>query len=138
MTDLELAWLAGLLEGEGCFDSHRNQPRIRLKMSDPDTIIRAATLMGAAWHPDRRSHETAARTGHRPLYVTALTGVRAIALMTLLLPHLSARRTQRVTSILTAWDMRDRPPMRPVPAGDALDVRSTNLRLVLAGAKRTG
>jgi hypothetical protein len=44
-TDLELAWLAGLLEGEGYFGYCGTQ-YVRLKMTDEDVILKAAVLCG--------------------------------------------------------------------------------------------
>lgn len=49
MTDSEAAWLAGILEGEGCFDFNQNSnrfPRIRIEMIDRDIIERVQKLCG--------------------------------------------------------------------------------------------
>jgi len=51
MTEAETAWLAGLLEGEGCFsvyDKGRRKPSIvvGLCMTDKDVVLRACDLMG--------------------------------------------------------------------------------------------
>lgn len=41
MDDIELGWLAGLLEGEGCFHVQRERwPRITLQMTDEDVVRR--------------------------------------------------------------------------------------------------
>jgi len=40
----DAAWLAGLLDGEGCFDAPRGNPRVRLKMTDFDIVFRVAAL----------------------------------------------------------------------------------------------
>ncbi len=57
MSLKDLAWLGGLLEGEGCFMIPKGSPRIALAMSDKDVVQRAARLMGlnvqAPCHPDR-------------------------------------------------------------------------------------
>ena len=51
MTDLESAWLAGLLEGEGYFQitkprhHHPTQVVIRLSMTDKDVVEKAAKLL---------------------------------------------------------------------------------------------
>ena len=48
MDSKDLYWLAGLLEGEGCFSSHRKSgyPSIVLQSSDKDIVKRAALLCG--------------------------------------------------------------------------------------------
>ena len=43
---IDIAWLAGLLEGEGCFRLDKGKyPIIRLGMGDEDVVVRAASLM---------------------------------------------------------------------------------------------
>jgi hypothetical protein len=97
MTPEQSAWLAGLLDGEGCFDAPRNNPRIRVKMSDHDVILRAADLMGASTHVER-----AWREGYKDLMVAQITGDRAVSVMRSVLPWLSARRTAKVLELITA------------------------------------
>lgn len=50
MNNEEIAWVAGILEGEGCFDFNdiylRNYPRVRLEMKDEDIIRRVHALIG--------------------------------------------------------------------------------------------
>lgn len=104
-TDLhreDAAWLAGLLDGEGCFDAPRGNPRIRVKMSDLDVVLRAADVMGASTH-----HE-AARPGHKPLLVAQLTGERAVGVMRAVLPWLGSRRSAKVTDLTLAYEARHR------------------------------
>lgn len=101
MTPEQAAWLAGLLDGEGCFDAPRNNPRIRVKMSDLDVILRAADLMGATTH-----REAARQPHHKPCMVAQITGDRAVAVMRAVLPHLGARRSQKATDIILAHAAR--------------------------------
>lgn len=51
MNDLELAWVAGLLEGEGCFTVKGNAGikrniAVRCQMTDKDVLDRLATFVG--------------------------------------------------------------------------------------------
>jgi hypothetical protein len=107
LSELQAAWLAGLLDGEGCFDAPRNNPRIRVKMTDLDVVLRAADLMGATTHMeyDRRPSVTGAP--HKPLMVAQITGAPALAVMRSILPWLSARRTARVLDLITAYAARE-------------------------------
>ncbi|WP_405061915.1 hypothetical protein OG474_09740 [Kribbella sp. NBC_01505] len=101
MTPEQAAWLAGLLDGEGCFDMTHSSPRLRVKMSDHDVIIRAATLMNARVHaePPRQPH-------HKPCLVAQIHGDSAVAVMRAVLPHLGARRTAKATEIILAHSNR--------------------------------
>lgn len=91
----DLVWLAGLLEGEGCFDAHRGRyPRIRLAMVDRDVVGRAATLMGSSIRVVYRTD------GRRPTFHTEISGERAAQIMETLLPYMGARRSARIAEIL--------------------------------------
>lgn len=100
---LDAAWLSGLLDGEGCFDAPRGNPRVRVKMSDFDIILRAAHLMDAKTHPETIP-------GRKPLLVAQVTGARAVAVLREILPFLGSRRTARATEIIVAFEFRDAKP----------------------------
>jgi hypothetical protein len=95
VNDADLVWLAGLLEGEGCFDLHRGRyPRIRLGMTDRDVVERAADLM-----------ETRVRIALHPAPIqaswhTETSGTNAVRLMRLLLPHMGTRRSAKIATVL--------------------------------------
>lgn len=93
----DAAWLAGLLDGEGCFDSPRGNPRVRVKMSDLDVVLRAADVMGATTY-----NENSWREDYKPLMVAQTTGDNAVAVMRAILPWLGSRRSAKVTEIITA------------------------------------
>ena len=101
LTSVQSAWLAGLLDGEGCFDNPRSNPRVRVKMSDHDVVLRAAELMDAKVHvePARQAH-------HKPCMVAQVHGDAAVAIMRAVLPHLGARRTEKATEIILAHSNR--------------------------------
>lgn len=96
-TTGDLFWLAGLLEGEGTFDLHKGRyPRIRLAMTDRDTVGRAATLMDAkirlSLHP----------LPYKATWHTEISGERAAEIMREVLPFMGARRSQKIAEILGA------------------------------------
>jgi hypothetical protein len=101
MTETELAWLAGLLEGEGTFTINyvkgkSDQPCIEVKMVDLDVIERACALMGRVSVYARKPDQT----GHQIQYRVRLRGKRAAHLMRQLLPHMGKRRQARIREIL--------------------------------------
>lgn len=131
MTDRDLFWLAGLLEGEGCFDLHRGRyPRIRLGMTDRDVVGRAATLLGGR-----------VRLTLRPAPVQAtwhveISGTKAAEMMRVILPYMGARRSAKIATILghahfpekvvrsasTPGPKITRPPALPMPTAPLGDV----------------
>ena len=97
MTEIELSWLAGLLEGEGCF-SHRKDrgvPVVEVKMTDLDVINRVAQLMGRTVTPI-----PAGREGYQPQYRARIQGEPARELMRLLKPYMGQRRAARIEELL--------------------------------------
>lgn len=107
MTQIDAAWLAGLLDGEGYFcwdkgkDSHYGSPRVRLGMTDRDVVERAAGLMGAK---SVRTHKP--KGNRRPVFVCHVAGLKAHAVMVSVLPHMGARRTERIKSLVYRFETR--------------------------------
>lgn len=97
MTEIELAWLAGLLEGEGCFSyrADRGVPTVEVKMVDLDVINRVAVLVRRKVTPI-----PARREGWQVQYRVKIHGEPARELMRALLPYMGERRTARITELL--------------------------------------
>lgn len=92
----EILWLAGLLEGEGCFlpgpPSEPNACRIVLVTTDKDVAETAQQLMGArslTRRPRREPH-------HKQAYEVQRSGNPARELMRSLYPLMSARRKKAI------------------------------------------
>lgn len=117
----DLLWLAGLCEGEATFDLHRGKyPRIRIGMTDRDTVGRAATLMGTRVRLSLHGAPAQA-TWH-----TEVSGKRAAEIMVDLLPHMGSRRSGKIATVLGHAALRlpsasmpgpriTRPPGHPLP-----------------------
>jgi hypothetical protein len=91
--DPDLAWLAGLLEGEGSFSRYQ----VQLRMTDEDVVRRAADLMGATKSPWKEEP----RFAHwSPTWCVAVTGRRATDLMMHLTPALGTRRRARIAEVV--------------------------------------
>ena len=88
----EIAWLGGLLEGEGYFRLNLGKyPYIGIEMTSEDVIVKVAAM----W--DTRV------TRHRNLYVTKVNGFHAIRWMMLLLPFFGKCRREKIASIIKVW-----------------------------------
>lgn len=126
MTEHELYWLAGLLEGEGSFlfgpPSQPNRISLALQMTDEDVVRRAALMMGE--QPvgcTRRNSEK----GWKPLYYFRVRGKEAAAWMKLLLPLMGLRRSQRIREVLAAFVPRNRGDnLRKLTAENVLELKA--------------
>ena len=94
-TPFAYSWLAGLLEGEGCFLMVKGRPRVFIQMTDEDVIARFATLTSATY-----SRVEGAQAHWKALFRVTLSGARAEALMRAVNPYLGERRRTRIAQVL--------------------------------------
>lgn len=104
MKATDVAWLAGLLEGEGYFAPPTRgmwSPQIRILMTDRDVIERVAEFLGGANIRIRR-----ARGRRREAYGVMLHGRQAIGVMFTVYPFMGARRQERIREAVAEWKRR--------------------------------
>lgn len=102
ISTLDIAWVAGLLEGEGYFHFHKTArgPHIALSMTDRDVVEKAAVLLGS-----RVRTYLPRRPNRKPLYI--FTSGRDIAgWMMTLYPLLGERRRAQIRGALSKWRAR--------------------------------
>jgi hypothetical protein len=103
----EIAWLAGLLEGDGSFQLHDNGskgkknkcPLIALSMLDLDVVERVSKIFGC--------NIGKYLTPKKDKYIyTARTGKRSIVepLILALYPYMGARRKEQINKMFTWYD----------------------------------
>lgn len=104
MADKDLYWLAGLLEGEGCFAvrSKGHNPIIQLIMTDLDVVIRAAEIMGSYKVVKNKQDSR----GGKPLYRTILYGQRCLEIMKLVLPLMGNRRSEKIKECIDCFESK--------------------------------
>lgn len=119
MTNEELHWLAGWLEGEGSFyfidvnNDNNKSPRVCVTgfSVDKDSIEKVAALMGASiyFHKAhvRKNTDYVCKGGWR----AHLEGQKAVDLMTVLLPLMGKRRSEQIKAALIAWENRRNKPV---------------------------
>ena len=89
----DIYWLAGLLEGEGCFHIRtKHNPIIQLAMTDLDVMIHAAQILGA-YKVVKCKQDT---RGGKRLYRLNVYGRRAIGWMLTLFSLLGERRQAKI------------------------------------------
>lgn len=107
-TGAEVAWLAGLLEGEGSFfmlTSHvggkaYRYPRIAVNMTDRDIIERVAALLCGSVYD---IPATSIRPGMKLQYRAQASGSNAAEWMVRLKPWLGARRAAKIDELLAEY-----------------------------------
>jgi hypothetical protein len=107
MTDTELAWLAGWLEGEGTFFCHIEPARgnrkayvrltVRAASVDKEIVDKAQTIAGGRVYGPYKYTEN-----RQPHYQWGISGKSAAAeFMRLIRPHLGTRRRAQIDAALT-------------------------------------
>lgn len=113
ISDAEVGWLAGLLEGEGSFLMDRchvggreyRYPKIVVSMTDRDVIEHAARLLGDnKVYPLPPSKQPESR---KPAFRAHVSGWKAAELMRQIYPWLGQRRRTRIDAILSEYEARE-------------------------------
>lgn len=103
---IDLAWLAGILEGEGCFQLHKNTggrhpvARLQLKMTDRDIVERAARIMCSEGKFRKVNREKDYKPHYKDQYLCAIYGQTAKDVMRAVLPFMGARRYAKIKEVL--------------------------------------
>ncbi|TMC44235.1 MAG: hypothetical protein E6J23_08280 [Chloroflexi bacterium] len=111
------AWLAGLLEGEGSFITHRegrlSYPVIKVEMCELEVMERVADLLET-----RLRVEPSRAEGWRPTYVARIAGHRAADWMGAVRADMGLRRTAAIDAAIAGYHpirLTDIPPICVVP-----------------------
>lgn len=104
MTEAEIAWLAGLLEGEGTFTWKKQKryqyPMVKVGSTDRDIIDRVREMWGGPvpeFHRRRRAH-------WKDQWIVARVGQPAVVVMQQVLPYMGERRAAKIQEILSRWE----------------------------------
>jgi hypothetical protein len=113
-TEARIAWLAGILEGEGSFVSmtfgRYSYPRVQMTMCDRYVLERAMTLMSGS-RIYSVTDTRAAERGWSDAWIVTVNGRAAAAVMKAVLPWMGSRRTRAIDRSLSAWrPIRVAPP----------------------------
>jgi hypothetical protein len=119
ITEVDLHWLAGLLEGEGTFmtgpPSAPRTPAIQFWMTDRDVVERAAAMMNATVFvvAPRRAHWKTA-------YAVRVRGPRAVVWMRRLRKLMGTRRREQIDRAIASYAPDPRRVLDDTRAGEAL------------------
>ena len=106
MIDIkDIYWLAGLLEGEGCFAVNNSAyycPQITLKMTDRDVVEKAHRLLRAT---SKVNEERRYAERNKPIYWFRVMGSLAASWMMTLYPLMGERRQEKIREVLEVWKL---------------------------------
>lgn len=101
LSDYELGWLVGVLEGEGHFGFYTSHV-IEVNMTDQDTIFKVASIyervLGTSINVTKIS-----KSKGRDVYCARIYGERARIIMRLVVSHMSYRRRQCIWQCLNSY-----------------------------------
>lgn len=104
-TPDSLAWLAGLLEGEGSFLLVKGRwPKVQMATTDEDVARRARAIAGCGnvWGPYVPKNPK-----HKPTWLFYVSNQRhAVRLMRAIRPWMGERRTEVIDGVLAVFDER--------------------------------
>ena len=133
--EARMAWLAGLLEGEGSFisagfDGH-HYPQVQMTMCDRYVLDRAMSLM-----PSSRIYtikdERAVERGWSQAWMVRVSGAPAALVMKTVLRWMGSRRTNAIDRSLAAWR-----PIRLAPVRSSCIVPGCSRRHAARGLCNT-
>jgi hypothetical protein len=97
-TELDIAWAAGLFEGEGsCSISNLDQPRVELTSCDEDIVLRFASIIGFGAITTRKRRKDTHKQAWTWYVQEKYNVIEAISL---LLPYLGERRKMDAHKVL--------------------------------------
>jgi hypothetical protein len=113
-SEARIAWLAGVLEGEGSFVSARSDghsyPLVQMTMCDRYVLERAMTLMPRSRMYSITDERETAR-GWSEAWMVRVNGRAAAEVMKAVLPWMGSRRRTAIDRALSSWR-----PIRTAPA----------------------
>lgn len=104
LSELDAAYIAGLFEGEACFDIvNGRSPRIRIQMTDKDVIERVKRICGGS-----EITESSYNKKKNPkwklcwgIHINKRDEVEAI--LSAILPYMSIRRARKINELLSCY-----------------------------------
>lgn len=108
MIETDIAWAAGLLEGEGCFTNRTNSPvlRVSCSMTDLDILERLQSIFGGLIHKVGRNTKHF-KEHWKDVWVWSISGDLAKEAMTAVLPYMGKRRSEKINELLASRKVYD-------------------------------
>ncbi len=101
LSDFELGWLVGLLEGEGHFALYTSHV-VEVNMTDEDTIYKIASIYERVLGISINVLSIPRKSGQE-VFSVRVYGERARTIMRLVVTHMSYRRRQKIWQCLNGF-----------------------------------
>lgn len=98
LTEFELGWLVGLIEGDGTLTFDGKHAVVALKITDLDTAQQFARLLGTT--VSGPYHYEGQQLGSKPYYMAKIAGKRAREFMASASEYFSVRRQGQIADII--------------------------------------
>ena len=101
----EIAWVAGLIEGEGSFGINNNSPKLAIAMTDLDVLEKARDILDKTKKISTHEEPSISKDGcvRKTRYTLTLTGGIAIQWMMTIYPMMGLRRKTRIHEMIHHW-----------------------------------
>lgn len=101
-SDVEIAWAAGLIEGEGCFTLHsKRHPYFLLDMCDLDVLEKFNKIFPQT--NLRGPYVDIKRPDHKTRYRVDAFGPKCIEIMDAVYPYMGSRRKDKINALLLIY-----------------------------------
>ena len=101
-SEIDIAWAAGLIEGEGCFTSHTGHPYLLVDMTDRDVILKLKEIFPIGTVRGPYSHKN--RPSHKPRWRFDAFGAKALPIIEAVYPYMLSRRKEKIDSLLNDYN----------------------------------
>ena len=101
----DIAWLAGVMVGDGTISLTRNSTGIVIAMSDRDVIERVAEIIEGRVSVIRSHKKLPGREHHKTMYRTSRYGAHAVAWLMTMYPLLFGRKKARAREVIDVWKL---------------------------------
>lgn len=104
LSDYELGWLVGILEGEAYFGYSGRTQELKIRMTDLDTMFSVARSMSKITGNLIEVKSTGIRkNGDQELFAVAIFGENAREVMQTIVPHMHHRRRAKIWQSLNKY-----------------------------------
>ena len=128
MTSIDIAWAAGFIEGEGCFQSRGPAAQIVVTQVQLEPLLRLQRIFGG--HITRYDH-VPSRTGNwNPFHRWHVSNIHARSIMMTVFVLMSPKRRTQIHKALAPWRARNVAAQHRThcPRGHAYDNVNTYLQ----------
>lgn len=99
ITTNQISWIAGILEGEGCFHFNGVTPAISLRMTDRDVVVKARDIINSKIKVHVRERPFPRKT----VYEILIGSNTAIQWMMTVYSLMGERRKSKIRELLKTW-----------------------------------